>query len=347
MSVATQQPETKSHEIARISQPDADLSTGFLVDTGRFDHLWRVATSFSKSSLVPKEFQRNPDNCFIATQLALRLGVDVYALMQSLYVVHGKPGFEAKFVVGLLNGSGKIRGRVRYELDGEGQDRGCYAWVIDAESGDRIEGPRVDWAMVEAEGWNKDATTRSGEVIRSKWNTMRDLMFHYRAAAFLQRTNYPEVTLGILSKEELGESIVDVEATVTPPKDLDQLTADLTSGNGNDLPTETRSGVKVGYVKAEPPTQPDATEPPPETPRQSDRDATTKPKPTDPRPEYLDALAKETTPSGVGKVRRDWLPRWMTADDSMWAKTKAEERKEQIRPKTDEPAKEPDGESRK
>jgi hypothetical protein len=314
MSVTETKPQPR--EIAPISQPDADLSTGYLVDTGRFEHLWRIATSFANSSLVPDVFKGKKDDCFIATQLAVRLGVDPFALMQSLYIVHGKPAFEAKLSIALLHGSGKIRGPIRYRFDGDGDDYGCTAIVTDDHTGDEIEGPKVTREMVVAEGWDKPKKSQI-----SKWVTMPELMFRYRAASFLVRTHYPDVTLGVQTREELEDSVVDV-AVVAPPQDLDALadklegeTVDPTDGNGADA-TEPAEA---------------ATDAPAEDP----------PAPYDPRPEFLDALAAATTLSGVDQVRREWRGRWETADDMTWAKTKAEERKQQIRPKE-----EPDGEAR-
>jgi hypothetical protein len=315
MSVATQQPETKSREIAPISQPDAPAATGFLVDTGRFEHLWRIATCFAKSDLVPDVFKRKPDNCFIAAQLSLRLGVDLFALMQNLYIVHGKPGFESKLVIGLLNGSNKTIGPVRYRFSGEGDDYGCEAVVVDAFTEEELVGPKVDWKTVKAEGWNKPKKSEP-----SKWQTMPELMFRYRAAMFLARAHYPEVMLGIQTRDELEDSAIDAEI-VPPPNDLEALTdrleAEGTSGNGN--------GEEAA---AEP--QPDATEP---AEAATDAPVDDPPAPDDPRPEFLDALAGATTLSGVDQVRREWRARWQTAIDMAWAKVKAEERKEQIRPK--------------
>jgi hypothetical protein len=377
MSVAETKPQTR--EIAPISQPDAALETGYLVDTGRFEHLWRVATSFSKSSLVPDAFKRQPDNCFIACQLALRLRVDPFALMQNTYIVHGKPGFESKLVIGLLNTSSKTIGPVRYRFSGEGDAYGCEAVVIDAFTEEELVGPKVDWQLVKAEGWNKPKKSEP-----SKWATMPELMFRYRAAMFLARAHYPEVLLGIQTREEVEEQAIDAEI-VAAPQDLDALT-DKLEGETAELPTQTRSGAKVGYISSkeceeftialgltESPEQVDrllgtwnpgksdslqdwagdlgrdqksllasrATDPPAETPQQGNGDATPEPTPDDPRPEYLDALAAATTLSAVDQVRREWRARWQTAEDMAWAKVKAEERKQQIRPKQ-----EPDGEPR-
>ncbi len=62
----------------------------------------------------------------------------------------------------------------------------------------------VDWAMVQAEGWlNKPG---------SKWKTMPELMFHYRAAAFFGRLYAPDILRGMHNAEE----IIDIVESKTP-----------------------------------------------------------------------------------------------------------------------------------
>lgn len=181
----------------------------YLTDPQKFEHLWRVAKAFSVCGLVPEAIRGKPEDCFVLTQLAIRLRVDPFMLFQNMYVVHGRPGMEAKLQIGLLNASGRIKGNICYTFSGDGDEYGCMASVIDAASGQTINGPKVTKRMVKAEGWDK----KPG----SKWLTMPEVMFRYRAAAMLIRAHYPEVTLGLMTREELEEQIIDVESTMARP----------------------------------------------------------------------------------------------------------------------------------
>jgi len=165
--------------------------------------LWNQAKAMADCSLVPAHFRGKPGDCFILADLCCRNGWPLLPTLQSTYVVHGKPGFEGKFVAALLDGSGKIVGPIDYEFEGDGDDYGCRAVVHDRALNKTVKGPKVDWKMVKAEGWNKNKGT---EV--SKWNTMPDVMFHYRAAAFLVRTRYPAVLMGMNTADELEDSVV-------------------------------------------------------------------------------------------------------------------------------------------
>lgn len=169
-----------------------------------FELAQRKAKLYASSTLVPQDFRDNVANCLIAMNMARRIGADDLQVMQNLYVVHGKPGWSAQFLIAAFNQSGKFSA-LRYEWQGKQGDKdgawGCRAYAIERATGERIEGPWVTWKMVEAEGWSK----KSG----SKWLTIPDLMFHYRAAAFFIRTHAPEIAMGLQTVEEIGD-IIDV-----------------------------------------------------------------------------------------------------------------------------------------
>lgn len=171
--------------------------------------LWRVATMYANSQMVPERFQGKGKvgDCAIAIQMARRLNCDEIAFMQGCYIVYGTPGIEAKVAISLLANSGFVASRIKYliERDKAGNVVSCAASVIDKDSGDEVVGPPVTWETATAEKWNEDKKTKSGGVQKSKWNTMRELMFCYRAAMFLIRTHYPDAIMGLHSVEELRD----------------------------------------------------------------------------------------------------------------------------------------------
>jgi hypothetical protein len=184
-------------------QDNAPVRAGFF-DAAGFDLIQRVAKAFSSSTLVPAQYQNNVANCMIALNLAQRLKADELMVMQNLYIVHGNPGWSSKFLIASVNTCGRYSA-MRYEWRGEAgaPDFGCRAWAIERETGERLDGAWVDWNMVRAEGWDK----KSG----SKWKTMPQQMFIYRAAAFWQRAYAPEISMGLSTAEEM-QDIVDVSA---------------------------------------------------------------------------------------------------------------------------------------
>lgn len=165
----------------------------------------REAMALSKSDLVPEQYRNSPANVMIAMELASRINASVIAVMQSLYIIHGKPSFSSSFLIGCVNSCGRFT-PMRFRFDGEGDDYGCRAVAKEIASGEECVGVKVTRRMVNAEGWSK----KSG----SKWLTMDELMYTYRAAAFWTRVYAPEISLGMKTTDEY-EDIAQSQTTVT------------------------------------------------------------------------------------------------------------------------------------
>lgn len=205
-----------------------------VMDEHRFAMAQRQAKALAASTLVPAQFQNNMANVLIAIDMAERLGASPMMVMQNLYIVHGKPGWSAQFLIATLNKSGKFS-PLRYDVRGDDPDHKDYrvrAVATDRESGEACEGPWVTWKLVKAEGWD----SKSG----SKWKSMPDMMFRYRSAAFWVRLYSPETAMGIHTADEVDDymstsgkpAVADSNAmirslkatpaiTVEPPHDAD------------------------------------------------------------------------------------------------------------------------------
>jgi hypothetical protein len=173
-------------------------------DKAVFEHSQRVAKMMTTSSLVPKEYQNNIPNIMIALEMANRIGASPLMVMQNLNIIQGRPSWSSQFIISALN-SCKRFSPLRFKMDGEGDEYGCTAWAKD-QSGEILEGPKVTWKMATAEGW----TTKGG----SKWKTMPELMFRYRAAAFFGRLYAPDVLMGMGTADE-SEDISNAELANT------------------------------------------------------------------------------------------------------------------------------------
>lgn len=167
-----------------------------LAGVSAFGEAVKMAKYLADSELIPAAFQGKPANIVIALELAHRIGASCMAVMQSLYIVHGKPGFSAAFLVATLNATRRFS-PLRYALEGEGANRSCYCYAKDLDGGETVTGPRVSIAMAKAEGWYD----RKG----SKWKTMPDLMLSYRAATLFVRLFAPEISLGLRTDDELDD----------------------------------------------------------------------------------------------------------------------------------------------
>lgn len=213
-------------EAAAIKAPDKMLQ------------VWKMAEGLSRSELVPKHFQRKPENVFLALQIADRLEVDSFAVMSNLYVVHGTPAFSAKFLIGLTNERGPFRGGLRFKTlrgDEVPGGLGVQCWAIHRETGEALEPVTVTMAQAQQAGWVKNA----------KYREIPEQMLSYRAATFFIRLNCPGVTLGHRTVDE----VQDIRASEGPR----QVEHDRPA---IDASTDPLGAALIEEEAAEPPTEP-------------------------------------------------------------------------------------------
>lgn len=183
--------------LATISQQDnrPPANAGFF-NAPAFELMQRVATAFSKSSLVPKDYQNNIPNCMIALSIAERINADPMMVMQNLVIVHGRPGFTAQFLIGTANACGRFSA-IRFEFFGEPNTDGwgCRAWAIEKSTNEKLVGSDITIKMAKDEGWYQ----KTG----SKWKTMAQQMLIYRAGSWWVRAYAPELSMGMHTQDEI------------------------------------------------------------------------------------------------------------------------------------------------
>ena len=179
-----------------------------LYNPAAFDQIWRAARLFASSDLVPKDYKDKPENCFIAIEMADRLGINPFAVLQSLVILQGKPSMEAKLITALVNDSGMFVDPLEYEVVGDDPfalDYKVRAFATMARTGKVCLGPWIDYRMVKGEGW----LDKGG----SKWKTMPSIMFMYRAASFFAKVYCSNITMGMQTREEMEDSREPVDVT--------------------------------------------------------------------------------------------------------------------------------------
>lgn len=199
-----------------------------------FAVMQRVCTMFATSELVPDMYrisEKNPKdkaiaNCLIAVEMASRIGASPLMVMQNLYIVYGRPGWSAKFLIASVNACGKYEAldykirslgklkdvgytdyvwnqeakkklAVQKKYETEIENFECIAYTKELKSGKLLESPPVTIELAIQEGWyQKDG---------SKWRTMTKLMLMYRSATFWTNTHAPELSMGIRTSDELED----------------------------------------------------------------------------------------------------------------------------------------------
>lgn len=170
---------------------------------------YKQAQFYANSTIVPAEYQNNPSNCFIAIEMANRMGANPFQVMQSLNIIKGKPSWSSAFIIAAINQSGRFKTQLAYKMEGNLKDNSlaCIAWAI-SNDGTKCESIKVTMEMAKAEGWIDKAG--------SKWKTMPELMIRYRAASFFGRQYCPDLLLGLMTTEEARDVIDADDFKVTP-----------------------------------------------------------------------------------------------------------------------------------
>lgn len=217
---------------ALAKAPNVAMTKGGFSPTN-MEEAWRFSNALAKSSFVPERYRGKPEECLIALDLSGRLQTHWLAVMQHCYQVHGQPGLDANITIGLVNQSGKFE-PIQYEVEGgepKNQNYRVRAFSRRIGSQTILHGPWIDWPLVNGEGW----MSKPG----SKWKTMPEQMFHYRAGSWWQKRHCPEMTLGMPTTDELydaGERIQVESKEVQPATGNAAVKALLKNGNGNAVP---------------------------------------------------------------------------------------------------------------
>ena len=210
--------ENEIQELVVSPQPELAPVTVW-TDKKQFDQLLRAANMLSQTSIIPATYQGKPQDCFVALEMATRMGVSPLVVMQNMYVVKGKPAWAGQACTMFINSCGKFM-QVKHVYTGEkGTDsRGCYVTATRISDGVQVNGVEVTIAMAKAEGWTSN----------TKWRNMPELMLAYRASAFFARVHCPEALMGV----QLADEIYDADANRNAARTA-TLTAALKEENTN------------------------------------------------------------------------------------------------------------------
>lgn len=197
----TQLPATQQRpprDIRVVSDPIAVL------DTGRFEHMQRIANVMAHTNLVPdslckvKEgdnmvalpFETVAANCFLVVNQSVRWNMDPFAVAQCVSVVHGRLCYEGKLIAAVLEA--KLGIRLKYKWDAKtGDNFGIeVSGTFPDGSTESITGTVGEWK-----------TTGSGSPWGAHKNHKR--MLAYRGAREWCRLFAPGLMLGVLSDDEI------------------------------------------------------------------------------------------------------------------------------------------------
>lgn len=176
-----------------------------------FEGAMQLATTLSKSQLIPKQFQGRPQDVVVAMMWSHTLGIPVVQGLQHIAVVNGRPSMYGDGMLAVVMASGQMNG-IKEELKGSGD--GLTAICQVTRKG--IETPFIGSFSVEdakrATLWDK----------QGPWKQYPKRMLKMRARAFALRDAFPDVLSGIGSGEEQEDIIIGEHAEQSNPPAADE-----------------------------------------------------------------------------------------------------------------------------
>lgn len=164
----------------------------------------REAAALAKSGLLPEAIS-NTSMAMQVVQMARETGQPPFMLAQNIYVVHGRIGLSAAYLIGLANRHPKIATNLRWRevgtwpnttitcigrLRGEEEDRTVSISMEDAKEA----------------GWTKN------QQYKTRLSALH--MLKFRSATWWVRENVPEVLMGMHTVDELE----DISTANPPPR---------------------------------------------------------------------------------------------------------------------------------
>lgn len=183
----------KENQVINSSTP-TDITAETVVSDMR--EAFKMAKVLCTAELIPDAYRGKPADCMIAIDMANRMNISPLMVMQSLYVVKGKPSWSGQACMSFIQANPDFTDvRPVYVESSSTQDRGCYISAKRTSDGSEVRGVLVTLAMAKAEGWTKNP----------KWQNMPDLMLAYRASAFFARVYCPAVLMGVSVEGEIED----------------------------------------------------------------------------------------------------------------------------------------------
>lgn len=211
----TEMTEQTQEQKAIATRPQRDPSPEEVL----FELRQREAGVYAASPLIPAHLREGgaavaKANCMIVMEMAKLLDESPLTVMQNIYMVKGKAGWNATYMIARANKSGIFKDPIDWDVSGAGDSLKvtCYATV--KATGKRVEAT-ADMEMAKAEGWTSN----------SKYKSMPVQMLKYRSATFLVRCYCPQVMLGMQTSDEI-EDVRAADVVRTSIVDLPEIELD-------------------------------------------------------------------------------------------------------------------------
>ena len=164
-----------------------------------------LSDMLAKSTIVPREYQNNPANCFVAIQQALTLKMTVFQAMLSIAIINGKPTLYGDALLALVRADKRCLG-VEEEIEKipDLNDKGKFKEVIAHCTVTREHHNGTIETITRYFKWS-DAVQANLTNKSGPWKQYPDRMLQMRARAFALRDSFPDALAGMSMAEEVDD----------------------------------------------------------------------------------------------------------------------------------------------
>jgi ribosome modulation factor len=202
---------------------------GALMQPRNGKELMDMANMMAGSGQMIRDFYRgNPGDCAGLIMICQPYGFNPFMVSWKTYKAsksaEAPVSFEGQLVNAMVNMSAPVKGRLRYSYDGEGPTRRCTVTGIDRETGEEITytSPML-----------KDIKVKNSPL----WVADPDQQLGYFSARSWARRHFPELLLGVYTREEIEEA-PPRDITPRPAETNPLLARKLAAARGEVLPPE-------------------------------------------------------------------------------------------------------------
>lgn len=171
----------------------------------RFNEIAKASEQFAKSSIIPSSFRGKPADVFVALEWGTELGLQPMAALQNIYVVNGRPTLSSQCMAGLVKGRADYMG-----MKIEANTEKATATITRKLQSGATETHTGSFSIKEAQA--------AGLTSKDNWKAYPQQMLEARAVAFAMRKAYPDILMGVYTKEELE----DIEPRNITPEATDR-----------------------------------------------------------------------------------------------------------------------------
>ena len=185
---------------------ELQITTGGLTPTNLGEAM-QLAEILAQSTIVPKDYQRNPGNILVAIQWGAELGLAPMQAMQNIATINGRPSIWGDAMLALVKNAPEFVS-IKEEYVGEADDLTAVCTVKRRSADGSIHEYVATFSM-------EDAKKAGLLGKQGPWTQYPKRMLQMRARGYALRDMFPDVLKGLRTTEEVRD--------MPPEKDMGEV----------------------------------------------------------------------------------------------------------------------------